>query len=325
MHPTITALATGNLTTLTEPFVKAGMTASTPAPGILQLIHSPAQSSRPRLLLSVAIHGDETAPLEMLAHLLDELITAPHRLVLDLMIVVGNPAAIAAEERYIDADLNRMFRSERGDLQTTREAERADDIMSATTAFFDIPKAEKWHLDLHTAIRESYYPTFAVVPEVIDKNGRQALLAWLGKAGIEAAILNPSSAGTYSAYTAERYGAVSATVELGQVGTLGKNDLTRFADTSAALSDFIYTGVPPAGSAPAVFRVTQELIKHSEAFCLSFDRSTKNFTALPPGSLIAQDRQIEYRVGPETEYVVFPNPDVRPGLRAGLMVVREKS
>jgi succinylglutamate desuccinylase len=48
----------------------------------------------------------------------------------------------------------------------------------------------------------------------------------------------------------------------------------------------------------------------------------ENFSALTPGSVIAEDGDMVYRVGDETEYVVFPNPDVRPGLRAGLMVVK---
>ena len=73
---------------------------------------------------------------------------------------------------------------------------------------------------------------------------------------------------------------------------------------------------------PHIFRVVQELVKRSDAFRMAFDSGTKNFTPMPPGALIAEDGDTVYRVGPETEYVVFPNPDVRVGLRAGLMVVR---
>lgn len=52
------------------------------------------------LLLSVGIHGDETGPIEMLARLLGELAAAPQQLAVDLMIVVGNPAAIAQQWRF---------------------------------------------------------------------------------------------------------------------------------------------------------------------------------------------------------------------------------
>ncbi|WP_225984522.1 succinylglutamate desuccinylase [Noviherbaspirillum aerium] len=322
----VEALAAGDVSALAGPFVNAGFAVRLPGPGMLQLSQPAAAPARMRLLLSVGMHGDETAPIEIVGRLLQELVQAPHRLALDLMLVVGNMAAIAAGKRFIDADLNRMFRAERGDLEGTAEALRADAIMHATAAFLgeeDSAGSEgKWHLDLHTAIRPSHYPAFAVVPDSIAADAKRSLLGCLGAAGIEAAILNPASAGTYSAYTAERFGAAAATVELGQVGAIGRNDLGRFTAASDAIAHFLMSGMPPSGPLPAVFRVTQQLVKHSPAFRMAFDRTTWNFTEMQPGDLIADDGDVIYRVGSEAEYVVFPNPDVRPGLRAGLMVVR---
>jgi succinylglutamate desuccinylase len=69
----------------------------------------------------------------------------------------------------------------------------------------------------------------------LPKQPRKALIAWLGQGGIEAVIMNPKSAGTYSYWTAEQHGAASSTVELGRIGTLGQNDLSQFAAMSAAL------------------------------------------------------------------------------------------
>src|SRR5207245_7521884 len=122
--------------------------------------------------------GDETGPIEMLAQLLDEMAAAPQRLALDLMVVVGNLDAIAQGRRFIDADMNRMFRAERGDLATAGEAARADQIMQATEQFFAGSPAEKWHLDLHTALRPWRYPTCAIVPDLIPDSGTQA---WCGR------------------------------------------------------------------------------------------------------------------------------------------------
>lgn len=319
----VRALAQADFRQLADRFANAGFAVHQPVHGILQLSGPGCFMYRPRLLLSAGVHGDETAPIEMMAYLLDELANTPSALALDLMVVVGNPAAIAQGKRFLDGDLNRMFTVERGALQATAEAERADVIMQATAVFFEGQDADKWHLDLHTAIRPSHYPAFAVVPDIIAPARKQALLGWLGKAGIGAAILNDKPAPTFSAYTAASFGAASATVELGQVGRLGENDLSQFADTRSALDDFIRSGKPvTGGEMPHLFRVTQELIKHSEAFRMSCDENTWNFTDLKPGTTIAEDDGFVYRTGSETEYVVFPNPNVRLGLRAGLMVTR---
>jgi succinylglutamate desuccinylase len=316
------ALAAGDLAHLAQAFADAGCTVRLPAPGMLQLSPPSAGKQAMRLLLSVGIHGDETAPIEILSRILHDLAQAPCRLApdLELMLAVGNMDAIAAGRRFVEADLNRMFRDERGDLEGTAEARRADEIMRATAQFFDGGR-ENWHLDLHTAIRPSHYPVFAVVPDAIPATAKRALLGCLGAGGIEAAILNSASAGTFSACTAERFGAVSATVELGQIGGFGCNDLERFAAASGMIDAFLTSGVPPSGAPPAVFRVAQQLVKHSADFRMAFDRTTWNFTKMHPGELIAEDGDVAYRVGSEPEYVVFPNPDVRPGLRAGLMVV----
>jgi succinylglutamate desuccinylase len=163
-------LAQADFSATAHSFAKAGFAVHQPEPGILQ-ITLPGASRRLRLLLSVGIHGDETAPIEMLASLLDGLAKQPSALQADLMIAVGNLQAIALGRRYVDADLNRLFANERGDLHDAKEAARADEIMRASVAFFDAAAGDKWHLDLHTAIRASRYPAFAVMPKDVPGAG----------------------------------------------------------------------------------------------------------------------------------------------------------
>jgi succinylglutamate desuccinylase len=200
---------------------------------------------------------------------------------------------------------------------------RADALIAATCAFFEGAGPQRWHLDLHTAIRPSHYPMFAIVPEIIPDAPRKALIDWLGQAAIGAVIMNPKSVGTYSYYSAEHHGAAGSTVELGRVGTLGQNDLSQFADASAAL-DRLLRGLPglPARAAPHVFATARQVIKLSDAFSMSVGRETWNFTPMKKGEVIATDGDTVYRVEHDEELVVFPNPDVRVGLRAGLMVTR---
>jgi succinylglutamate desuccinylase len=323
LAPAVKALAEADFGDVARRFAAAGFDVALPADGVLTVRAKGVQAGRASVLVSVGVHGDETGPIEVLAHLLDRLGNEPAALKTDLMVCVGNIDAIRAGKRFIDADLNRMFRPERGGLATAAESARADIIIAATDAFFAKAGPVRWHLDLHTAIRPSVYPTFAIVPDLIADAGKEALIGWLGRAAIGAIIMNPKSAGTYSYYSAEFHGAAASTVELGRVGTLGENDLSLFADVETALDDLL-RGVPTGAARvePHVFKVAQEVIKLSDAFAMAFDRSTQNFTALAQGQTIATDGETVYTVGHPEELVVFPNPDVRVGLRAGLMVVR---
>ena len=326
----VRALAEADFSAVAPRFTKAGYEVTQPADGILTVKAKVASAMRPAVVISVGVHGDETGPIEVVAYLLDALSrdveNNPAALAVDLMLCVGNIGAIRAGKRFIDADLNRMFRKERGSLAGTVEATRADVMVEVTDAFFDGAGPQRWHLDLHTAIRPSVYPTFAIVPELIEDDARKTLIDWLGLAGIGAVIMNPASVGTYSYYSAEHHAAAGTTVELGRIGTLGQNDLAQFADASQALDDMLrgaYFSVPRAAKqAPHIFQTARQIIKLSDQFQMAFGKDTHNFTVLKQGDEIARDGDTVYTVQHPEELVVFPNPDVRVGLRAGLMVYR---
>lgn len=319
----VRALAEADFGAVAQRFRDAGFVVALPASGILTVRSATPDIDRPSVLVSVGVHGDETGPIEMVAYLVDALSRSARELAVDLMLCVGHIDAIRLGKRFIDADLNRMFRAERGSLAGTFEAGRADVLIGATRAFFEGSGPARWHVDLHTAIRPSHYPMFAIVPELIAPPAREGLMTWLGEAGIEAIIMNPESAGTYSYFTSEHLGAAGSTVELGRVGTLGQNDLSQFADASGAL-DRLLRGQPAqaAKAAPRVFATAQSIMKLSDAFSMSVGRETWNFTPMKKGDVIAQDGETVYTVQHDEELVVFPNPDVRVGLRAGIMVVR---
>jgi succinylglutamate desuccinylase len=321
----VRALAEADFSAVAQRFTAAGFAVTQPADGILTIKAKAAavanNAARPAVLVSVGVHGDETGPIEVVAYLLDAL--QPAALAVDLMLCVGNIGAIRAGKRFIDADLNRMFRTERGSLEGTAEAARADVMIQATDAFFADAGPKRWHLDLHTAIRPSVYPTFAIVPELIEDCARKQLIDWLGVAGIGAVIMNPKSVGTYSYYSAEHHAAAGTTVELGRIGTLGQNDIAQFADASAALDDLLRGKPQRSGAqAPHIFATARQIIKLSDQFQMAFGKETHNFTAMKQGEVIARDGDTVYKVEHPEELVVFPNPDVRVGLRAGLMVVR---
>lgn len=321
MMSSLTEVAAGDFSRTAQHFSAAGYSVSEAASGILQIVRDPSCLS---LLLSIGVHGNETAPIELVTNVLTTLAMQSAQLAVNLLIVIGNPAAIAQARRFVEVDLNRLFKQEQDDMATTLEAARARVIMQATHTFFAMAQGPRWHLDLHTAIRPSCYPTFALLPDAVALPQKHAMVQLLGHAGIGAVVINRSAAGTFSAFTAEHLQATSATLELGQISALGSNDMTQFADTSATLARLLRTAAV-AGTprdAPVIFELAHEIINTSESFCLHIDPSTPNFSAIAPGSIIVTDGALVYRVGLREERIVFPNPTVRIGQRAGLMVVQ---
>jgi succinylglutamate desuccinylase len=317
------SLASGELDSLASDFAQAGIAVGWPGQGMLELGAAP-DKERARILLSVGIHGDETAPIELLARILSSILDEPRRLQVGLMIIVGNLDAIARQKRYVDVDLNRLFHDGLVAEEAKCEVARAMAIMAAVKSFFSKPAGEKIHLDLHTAIRASCYPSFAIVPAAVGKERKRLLSTWMGKAGIEAVVMNNRPAHTFSAYTAECLDAVSATAELGRVGKLGENDLSGLLPMQIALGELLGSGalIAEQRQTPQIFEVAQEIIKHSAGFNMALDASVENFTPLGRGMEIARDGERIYRVNAETEYILFPNPNVAVGQRAGLTLTR---
>ena len=325
ISPSLRALSGGDMTPLAHAFTSQGLITHQLARGILRVQPRPL-ACRAQVLISVGIHGNETGPIALLDALLTSLSTESARLQVDLLVVVGNLAAIAQNKRYLSVDLNRLFRTDGPPRLEGWEFGRAAEIIEATQQFFEHGHNDRWHLDLHTAIRDSLYPAFAVIPGAVSELKRNALTGLLQEGGIGAAVFNDRPASTFSAYTAARFKTASATVELGKVGPLGSYDERCFSDMYRVLQQLLTAnpigvrGTPTASIAQ--FKVAQEMIKATPSFQLAFGRDLPNFTRFAPGSLLAEDVGSAIRCGSTAEYIVFPNPDVAIGMRAGLSVVR---
>lgn len=291
--------------------------------GVLVIDPPAGRDSGVDLLLSAGIHGDETAPVELLERLLHDI--AGCRLVpaVRLLLVLGNPAALRRGERYVEYDLNRLFGG-REPSASGADALRAVELGLQVELFFSQAGRRRLHYDLHAATRASAVGPFALRPYSAQPPLR-AQLARLQAAGLQALLLHGEPSATFSSFTCERFAAEAFAFELGQARPLGQNAEVDLGRTEVWLRTLIEGRDPSSAGDPTalqLFRSARQLIKHSDAFRLYLDEAVANFTELVPGSLLAEDAEgRSWRVEEPGARIVFPNPRVAAGQRAGLIVV----
>lgn len=290
-------------------------------PGLLELVPDTSAETAQACVLSVGIHGNETAPIELLGELLARLEAGYLRLGAPALVILGHPAAIRAGTRFVTTNLNRLFRR---DLeQAGDEPDRARALMAAVDAFYARhARRPRLHYDLHTAIRDSRYPRFVVEP-FAETATEPAQWRWLAGAGLQAVLHQHRHSWTFSHYSRHYHGAQAFTLELGRVRPFGENDLAPLAPLGALLTALL-EGREPAAADPAgmaFFRVERELERTAEDFRLCFPDETPNFTEFAPGTRLAEDAEAgPFIVGDTPLAVVFPNARVEIGARAALLV-----
>ncbi len=296
--------------------------------GIMQLL--PRRPAAASVVVSAGVHGNETAPVELLDGLLAELLAGRRELAVRLLVVLGNPGALRAGRRYLVNDLNRMFgqRGTEGFIEG-EETARSRRLQAGLRDFFGYSGSghdglPRWHVDLHTAIRGSRHVRFALLPYQREPYA-PALLAWLAAAGLDALVTHRAAGSTFTHFSSDRLQAASATLELGKALPFGDNDHSQFSAAREALAALIGDKAWPARQGPPMrrYRVSQQITRSRADFALLIPPDTLNFTCFSQGELLARENGREYRVREPREWVLFPNPAVALGLRAGLMLVEE--
>jgi len=305
-----------------------------PTVGVLELtpVASHSNPNHEALIVSAGVHGNETAPIEVLNQLVNELLAGEWTLTCPLLLILGNPAAMVAGERFVDVNMNRLFAGAHGrdEYQGLPEAARASELEQLCREF-----ARKHsglvlsHYDLHTAIRPSLREKFALYPFVEGREVPAEQCRFLLEAEVETLLLQHKAGTTFSSFTSSELGAESFTVELGKARAFGQNDPGRFGGIRNALRRR-FRGEPAPGQSTGserltIFEVVHEILNTGESFRFHIPDDVANFTQYEPGTVIWEDRETCYRVGEAPEAIVFPNRQVPVGQRVGLMIRARES
>ena len=294
------------------------------------------KNSNKDIVLSSAVHGNETAPIEICADLIKQLILGELFLAERVLFIFGNPASINISERFVEENMNRLFSGGHSKDQgngvglINKERHRALLLENTVRDFFEqgseqLGNRERYHYDLHTAIRGSKNDKFAVYPFRHGKAWKKEQLQFLYSCGVNTILLSHSPTTTFSYFSSNEFGADAFTVELGKVKPFGENDMSQFKQVKDTLTSLISgedLSLKPFDEKDfSIFEIYQTINRQGEKFVLNFADDVDNFTDFPLGHLLATDDDVEIRVKKEGEAIIFPNAEVAIGQRAMLTVI----
>lgn len=275
------------------------------------------------MILSAGIHGNETAPIELLEQIYQDLFAGRLDLNVRLLLILGNPTAMQTGKRYVEYDMNRLFCGAYHQIGSCAESERARKLEQCVADFFEQSQAsaKRYHYDLHTAIRTSLLPTFALLPYQLHDYD-PSLLSSLSAASLDAVVYHNAAGKTFTHFSSAYFQAASATLELGQAKAFGQNDLTQFVAIDQVLRAEIANQELPLRTKSALrqFKVMESILKLDDDFKLNLPASAPNFSVFHYGDIIASQKSKNYVAEVHEVRVLFPNINVAKGLRAGLIL-----
>lgn len=310
----------------TQAQTQAGASMTLLKRGVLEVTPNKVTAETKSIVISAGVHGNETAPLELVDAIVSRMLDGSLIVQERCLFVLAYPEAINHKTRFMDENLNRLFYN--GVKGSSAEIGIAKTLMADVSAFFaSTPEPQRWHLDLHCAIRRSKHFTFAVSPSTVKNTRSKALFSFVNKACLGAVLLSQERTNTFSCYSANTHGAQALTVELGQVSPLGENDLSLIKDFHQALDALLSNRLTTPSSTAnqtlilsTIYRVCQSLQRTQEDFDFNFDNAIENFTRFERGAVLGHDGEHTLTVKEPFEAVVFPNKHVAIGNRAALMV-----
>ena len=284
------------------------------------------------VVLSSAVHGNETAPIEICQQLISDIILGHIVINQRVLFIFGNPESINIGKRFVEENLNRLFSGAHSDGEglINNERKRALVLENYVREFFDQGGTidggrKRFHYDLHTAIRGSKNDKFAVYPYLHGKPRDKQQLQFLLACGINTVLLSNSPTTTFSYFSSNEFFAHAFTVELGKVKPFGENNMAEYKACQTMLSRLICNEDLDlkqfTNNDFNLFEIHKVINREHQDFVLHFSEETENFTDYPLDYVLATDGNIEHKVTVPGEAIIFPNADVAIGQRALLTVI----
>ena len=294
--------------------------------GVIRFEPQDGANSALDLVISCGIHGNETAPVELVEQLIEQIFAGVVKVRARVLFVFGNVAALRLGQRFVEEDMNRQF-GRVPEVEDGFEKRRAAMLEMHVKRFFQAGGIDKprLHYDLHTAIHGSLIEKFAIYP--LPKPGSTfstTEIARLSIAGVNTVLLQSTQSSTFSFFSSWQCDAVSFTIELGSARPFGENKSIDLSKMAAYLRALVQGELPMPeliSEQVQIFRVSREVMKQTTDFKFAIDGQTDNFTPLPLGMVLAVDQGEEFVITEKNARIIFPNPEVVPGQRAGLIIV----
>jgi succinylglutamate desuccinylase len=283
------------------------------------------------IILSCGVHGNETAPIEICDNYVQQILREEIELSHRVLFLFANLPSMDIAKRFVEENMNRLFSGahSQGTEPQTTEGKRAAELEKAVSDFYcDVPKEserQRYHYDLHTAIRASKNEKFAVYPFRHEKPWDKFQLQILLACGVNTILLSGSPTTTFSYFSSNQFDAHAFTVELGKVKPFGQNDMSRFNHVQRTLKRLMCgedLGLKPfLESDFHIYKVNQIINKQYEDFTLNFADDAPNFSDFALGDVLAEESGRKYIAEFAGEAIVFPNAEVEIGQRALLTVI----
>lgn len=278
------------------------------------------------IVISVGVHGDETAPIEVVNRLIIDLLAEDQKCSQRVLFVFANPLAMKAGQRFISANMNRLFcgqwQYEDLSLPEVKRVAKIEAYVANFLAEEPVTVTTRYHLDAHTSIHSSHHEQFAITPINDEATLPERLIQIASACGVSALIRQPNPANSFNAFTTKTQNAIGLTLELGTVNPWGENSAHQTISFDKTIRALIAgETLPKAINGPLTyFEVAQVITNSGDGFEMNLANDHQNFDAFEPGDWVYKDNNQQYIVNESAEYCVFANPKVGFDERAGLLL-----